>query len=684
MTDKILLPPKKTPPRKYLRPWKIIGLGIYVFSLIFYKMLPGFIVTIGHLCGTIVIINLLYFVARYLKDRFFWRVRNRLFGSFIFTGFIPLLILIGVIALSVYLLFGQLAGQYLDNALKENKRLISGITTEFIITITPADASLLKIKAPQIFLKHSDQFPQLAVRLLRRQPGGNIEEISKYDPQVILPEISPHPGDKWLDGTSHYEGFLYEGESLFLTSFQSFPESGLYIETTALLDISFINRLIREKSIYAVFYGNDAVKISLNGRSIAIIPPSQKDLKIDKKNKLLEQTDVVEARRKEDSRGMLYWMTTLRGKRYTSGENTFVGAVRFCIPRIVIADSLNPENFQNMMALGLLTILAFFSVLAVLISMFIGFIISRQITGSVHDMYQGILALQKGNLQFRMPVRRNDQLGLLAHSFNQMSASISHLLDEVGEKKKLERDLEIAREVQAALFPKQLPHPPGMALFGGCKPARTVSGDYYDFIVVDETHLFIIVGDISGKGIPAALLMANLQATMRNQLNSIKNNDPETIEKSLAEVMTKINQQVYLNSPPEKFITLFLSLYDAGARRLWYCNAAHPPPIVLNGHGPQSLDVTGMAVGMFPDVIYQSKFIDLTPGMLLAIFTDGATEAMNKDDEEFGNIRLGDALQEACARAPEEIWELAISRIDQWQGDLPQNDDITLIVSKIG
>jgi sigma-B regulation protein RsbU (phosphoserine phosphatase) len=318
------------------------------------------------------------------------------------------------------------------------------------------------------------------------------------------------------------------------------------------------------------------------------------------------------------------------------------------------------------------------------VSLVIGFVISRRITRSVHDMYQGTLALQKGDLQHRIPVRRKDQLGLLAYSFNQMSASISRLLEEVSEKKRLEQELEIAREVQATLFPKQLPHPRGMAIFGGCEPARVVSGDYYDFIVEDEARLDIVVADISGKGISAALLMANLQAAMRNQLLSIKHDSPEDIENSLAEVVTQLNQQIYLNSPAEKYATLFLSRYDAETRRLSYCNAGHLPPILLEGQGVQMLEPTGMVVGLFPNASYQAKSVEMSPGSTLAIFTDGVTEAVNGTDEEFGDERLLEALRGSRARTPEGIYKFVIEKIRAWQGDLPQHDDITLIIAKAG
>jgi serine phosphatase RsbU (regulator of sigma subunit) len=684
MPEQILLPPKETPRRKFWKLWKIIGLSIYIFVLLFHRIVPGPIVFFGHLYGLIVVAGMLFFIARHLKDRFFWRVRNRLIGSFVFTGFIPLLILIGIIFASGYLLFGQLAWQYFDNALKENKLLISDINDELNKRISPIDPLSLQKKAPLLFAKYSGQFPQLAARLVHKKTNGQLEEVSTYDPFHILPKLSPHPGDKWLAGASKYEGLLGEDDALFITSFQAASETdNFYIETTAPIDLAFAKRLFREKYIYAIFYGSDSIQVSNGSNNIAVTTPSREKLITQKKKDILERRDVVEKARQQDSRSKVYWLTTLRGKRYSSGKEDFVGAALFSIPKIIITDSLNPDNFQNMLTFGILFILGVVLLIAVIFCMIIGAIISRQIAGSVHDIHQGILALQKGNLQHRMPIRRNDQLGLLAHSFNQMSESISRLLVEVVEKKRLERDLEIAREVQSALFPKILPHPPGMSIFGGCKPAQTISGDYYDFIIEDETHLYIIVADISGKGIPAALLMANLQAAIHNHLHSLKNDDPDIVGKSLADAMMQLNHQVYLNSPAERYATLFISRYDTDTHRLWYCNAGHPSPLILDDQGAHWLDSTGTVIGLFPDAEYQTKCIDLIPGALLAIFSDGATEAVNSKNEEFGDQKILKALQEQSSHSPEEIWSFIISEIKEWQGDLPQNDDITLIVSKI-
>jgi sigma-B regulation protein RsbU (phosphoserine phosphatase) len=298
-------------------------------------------------------------------------------------------------------------------------------------------------------------------------------------------------------------------------------------------------------------------------------------------------------------------------------------------------------------------------------------------------MYQGMLALREGNLEHRIPVRRQDQLGLLAHSFNQMTSSITRFLEEMSEKKLLEQELEIAREVQATLFPKQLPRPRGLSLFGGCEPARTVSGDYYDFVVEDDTRLHIVVADISGKGISAALLMANLQAAMRNHLMAVKHGTEAENEARLAEVMGHLNRQIFQNSPSGKYATLFLGRYDAELRELCYCNAGHLPPILLHNGSVERLEAGGTVVGLFEQTLYEARTVRLKPGTVMALFTDGVTEAVNEQDEEYGEQRLIESLARLRDRPPELIYRQLSDDLRSWQGPLKQHDDITLIIGRV-
>ncbi len=690
MTEQILLPPEAAPRRKFWKPWKWIGLAVYAAALLFNRWLPGPVVAAAYIYGIAVIACLLFFLFRYLKDRFFWRVRNRLLASFLFVGVIPLVILAGVIALSGYILLGQLGGQYLNEAIRENGRRLSEINAELAGQIQQApSAGAFRAKAASVAAAHAARFPQLAARLLQRRPDGMLRAAAKHDPHGILRELSPHPGDAWRGKASAFEGVLTDDERILLVSLQPVHGlAGFYLESAVPVDRTMEDLLQREKSLYVTFVADDNLDIDVtdDGARVTIRDKAKAEARdAEAEKRVRERLEERAARRRLDPRSMVSWYVPVRSRTYASGdEETKAYAVFRVPPAAVLQAYFGQGGLQGGALLKVIYVLAVLFLCAELLSLLIGILISRRVTRSVHDMYRGILALQKGDLEHRIPVRRSDQLGLLAHSFNHMSASIGRLLDEVVEKKRLEQELEIAREVQATLFPKQLPQPPGMTIFGGCRAARTVSGDYYDFIVEDETRLNIVVGDISGKGISAALLMANLQAAMRSQLLARRQEDPAAVEQSLAEVMRQLNRQIYLNSPPEKYATLFLSRYDADARRLWYCNAGHPPPILMDAQGTRMLEPTGTVVGLLPDAVYQARCIELAPGALLAIFTDGVTEAMNGAEEEFGDRQLLDALEQSRMRAPEAIWGHVLGRVSAWQGGQPQHDDITLIVAKAG
>lgn len=683
--EKLIEPQKDAAGKRIWKRWKWIGLAVYAAVLLFGRWLPGPIVAAGYLYGFVVAANLLFHLFRYLKNRLFWRVRNRVIGAFVFAGVIPLLVLFGVAYLSGRVLFGQLAGRYLDSSLVEIERQLTEVNTELGARLSTAEfQAAWSDLAAHTLAEHASRFPRLAAHLLRKNTGGRFEIVSKWDPQQIEQAQSSYPGKEWLGGLPSFEGLVKEGSTALIVSLRPIPGSDrLYLAVSAPLDRFVAERLQREKSIYFALFdisGETSVVIA-NGSVRVTAKGANSVVNKEETENLME----METRRQRDPRRMVAWGVALKGKEYSTGKEERIGIAVLHVPlATVYQSSIGESDIAGPVLLKVIYFLAGAFVFTELVSWVIGFTISRRITRSVHDMYQGTLALQRGDLQHRIPERRKDQLGLLAHSFNQMSASITRLLEEVSEKKRLEQELEIAREVQATLFPKQLPHPRGMAVFGGCEPARVVSGDYYDFIVEDEARLDIVVADISGKGISAALLMANLQAAMRNQLLSIKHDSSEGIEKGLAEVMAHLNQQIYLNSPAEKYATLFLGRYDAETRGLYYCNAGHVPPILLNDQGTQVLEPTGMVVGLFPGASYEARSIELTPGTLLAIFTDGVTEAVNSDDEEFGDARLLEALKQSRSRTPEGVYRFVVERVHAWQGDLPQHDDVTLIVAKAG
>ncbi|MBV9677437.1 MAG: SpoIIE family protein phosphatase, partial [Acidobacteriaceae bacterium] len=218
---------------------------------------------------------------------------------------------------------------------------------------------------------------------------------------------------------------------------------------------------------------------------------------------------------------------------------------------------------------------------------------------------------------------------------------------EIAQRERLDRELEIAREVQQRLFPQTLPVVKGLEFAGYCRPALGVGGDYYDFIRLQDGCLGVAIGDVSGKGIAAALMMASLQASLRGQ----------TIKpcSTLAEMIQHVNHLVYEASAANRYATFFYAQYDPACRQLHYVNAGHNPPIVYrkNGKGAEilRLEEGGTVVGLFPEFPYQEAELKLEAGDLFVCFTDGISEAMDTKDDEFGEERLIETLRRCQARS---------------------------------
>src|SRR6266567_6670592 len=205
---------------------------------------------------------------------------------------------------------------------------------------------------------------------------------------------------------------------------------------------------------------------------------------------------------------------------------------------------------------------------------------------------------------------------------------------EMAQRERLNRELEIAREVQEHLFPQRLPPVPGLDYFGQCQPAREVGGDYYDFLELPDGRLGIAIGDVSGKGVGAALMMASLEASFRALASVVQ--DP-------ADLMGRVNRLVYQASSANRYATLFYAEYDPSTRRLTYVNAGHNPPIVLRncrgGCQVLRLETGGSVIGLLPQE-YQRGVFPHESGDLVVLFTDGVSESMNARDEEWGEESL--------------------------------------------
>lgn len=235
-------------------------------------------------------------------------------------------------------------------------------------------------------------------------------------------------------------------------------------------------------------------------------------------------------------------------------------------------------------------------------------------------------------------------------------------------------ELRIATQVQAGLLPNQWPHVASLDHAGLCLQARQVGGDYFDFLDFGHGRLGLVIGDVSGKGIGAALLMANLQAHIRSHYAR----HPD----DLAGLMSSVNRLFQQSTPAASYATLFFGVYDDRTRRLRFVNGGHPPPLVVRRDGHvQSLDATGYAVGMFEQWVGAVADVDLHMGDVLALYTDGVTEAVNEQGDEFGAARLADVLRSPGEDA-QTILARAASAVKQFSGGR-QDDDITMVIGKV-
>jgi sigma-B regulation protein RsbU (phosphoserine phosphatase) len=315
-----------------------------------------------------------------------------------------------------------------------------------------------------------------------------------------------------------------------------------------------------------------------------------------------------------------------------------------------------------------------------LVSLVVGVQLSRSITGAVHELYEGTQRVKEGDFSYRIPVRGSDQLAELTGSFNTMTQNLGRLIVVAKEKERLESELAIAREVQQQLFPKDVPYTKSLELKGVCSPARMVSGDYYDFMPVSDHALAFAIGDVAGKGISAALLMATIQSSMRAQLGSNNGSGPKQL--STAKLVATLNRQLYANTTPEKYATFYFALYEEGTHSLTYTNAGHLSPILVRGGEVQTLDSTGTVVGAFPIARYEERTVGLEHGDILVAYTDGIVEPENAYGEMFGEDRLKELVLKYAAADSSEIIAHTMDAVIQWTGSSELQDDMTMVVAR--
>jgi sigma-B regulation protein RsbU (phosphoserine phosphatase) len=637
--------------------------------------LGTWLISIAFICFVLIT----YAVLRWLRKKLMWRLRNRLIVTYVFIGVIPVLLLLSMGFVASKLLGGQFA-TFLATADVQHR----------IDSLDTANTALAHVLANRVKqganinsftgIPPTDRFPRRQVTVWYK--GSSLVLESSGSKNNAEPTALP-------PGGNDIRTIVQEHDKLYLRSSRSVPAGSgtLTVISSVPLDDVLLHEMTAQ--IGQVILSNrtkadagsddlsvsDAITLKAGTRP----PPTNWfDLGVD----FFAPISLIDWQTGEKSDAWLAVSTraSVLLDRLFANLGSNANAILVVLGLIALA-------------LGLIELLA----------LIIGVRLTRTMTRSVHGLYSATQHINRGDLSYRIQVRSRDQLAELEASFNSMSNSLQGLIAEQKEKQRIESELAIAHEVQEQLFPRQGAHVAGLEVHGVCRPARTVSGDYYDFLPLGGEKLGIAVGDISGKGISAALLMATIHSAVRvyemgrvparEQLVAAGGSAsapaydslplmPTGIIESPAAVLGLLNRHLFHSTQPEKYATMFFGVWNGHERSLTYSDAGHIPPFIVRQNGSiEQLTVGGTVVGLFDDILYDEATVKLAPGELFVAYSDGVTEPENEFGE-FGSARLMDLVRSGRQMSLARISEVVTTSVADWIGTAEQPDDVTLVLAR--
>jgi sigma-B regulation protein RsbU (phosphoserine phosphatase) len=626
----------------------ILALFASVITSGFLARITGHLILGGFLFALSIlgVLGLLaFFMIRPLARKLLWHVRDRLFVTYFLTGAVPVLLLLMLGSLGFNLLLNQTANYMLRAELSRHLEELQTFAERLALDVASGrgggTASMAHGEGAVI------------------RDGSRVSSIPKTSPITEFPAWSP----------PRFKGIIRNKAGIyFFAAHGTAAKSEHQVDVFAVetLDNKMLAQLLPAvASVRIIAGGNISFRMGSRGAG----PRTQVLL------------DSEEAAPGPQPRG--FWDADLETgspleiRSMETGNTDVDTAIIDSHPSAILARLFSTLGNDAFLPAIFMLILGAALLLVELIALLSIAQLTRTITRSVSELYLGTKRVEAGDFSHRIAIRSREQLSELAESFNRMTQRLAHLIVEVKEKEKLESELEIARQVQAQLFPKQVPKLATLEVTGACNPARVVSGDYYDFIPIDAHRIALIIGDISGKGISAALLMASVQSSLHAQL-AMNANGPV----STAELVGRLNRQLYENTPEEKYATFYCGIYDEQTSRLSYTNAGHLPPILLRGGKAMPLETSGTVVGMFPDSPYDEAVVELLPGDVFVAFTDGVTEPEDANEEQFGDKRLIELLIQNSTRPLDEIIRIVLAAVHNWTHDPANQDDITLLLAR--
>ncbi len=638
--------------RNALGKLEIATLSLLVLVPLLNTLMPGSVlVPIASMALFVVGIWCLFRWLRKGVRHAIWRLRNRLLLSYVFIAVVPVLLL-GVLGLlGAWAISGQVAVYLVTQEFQQDLEALRG----------SASAMLRSTADP------TGPPPARIVNFLAaRFPGIEILLTTGNKPILRVPDDSAltHPTDETVEITSAVlkDGLLFsgvhlhskEGQVTFLVPIRKKYLQSLIPNLGEITLVDFItNAVDGRRQMHLHEDTNGKVNEILSTRAIA---PAVNFFDF----QVLWGMPV----------GVYVWDQPKQEGKAVLGVHTRISQVF----RVIFSQK---ADWDQPWLINVFYAIAIAFLVVELIALAIGISITRTMTRAVHYLYESTQRVQAGDFSYRIPVKGNDQLANLGQSYNMMAENLDRLLKVAKEKERLQADLDIAKEVQEQLYPRSVPNVEGLQITALLNPAKSVSGDYYDYQKFNDHHCAIALGDVAGKGISAALLMANIQSALRAQIRTVQESGGEI---STTNVVSQLNKHLAANTTTEKYATFFFSVYNEKTGELVSTNAGHLPPILLRGNEVIRLDVNGMVVGVFPFAKYDASRITLEKGDILILYTDGITEPENEYDEMFGEDRLIEAVQRAANKPNEEILREVFDAVNQWTFAPDSADDMTMMI----
>jgi serine phosphatase RsbU (regulator of sigma subunit) len=451
------------------------------------------------------------------------------------------------------------------------------------------------------------------------------------------------------------------------------------------IDQPMMNRLAKNIQSDVSFIFSSSVRMTVAGKPLSLVEKEDgKPVEKLKGRYIAEKINPEDAQKSSASiwhRPLYFGMTDVDVVSIVDGK--FENRKTLLLSEITIASIWEElTSQQNPFSLVVMIVLLSLAVVMLIFEafmLFFGIRITTGFTSAVKALHRGTQRVIKGDLDIKIDIPNEDELGDLAASFNAMTLAVKKGREEAIMRAHLESELDTARKIQERLLPREMPHLSGFEIAGTSLPSMQVGGDYFDFLDLGKGRLGIAIGDVSGKGIPAALLMANLQASLHAQALKTE---------KVAEVVSRINNLLVRSTESNMFATFFYGLLDRNTSTFTSTNAGHNPPILLRTDGKiERLETGDLVLGFLPDQKYSQQTTPLKAGDVLVLYTDGITEARDpqpkkNEDKLFGEVRLIEVIEANASLSAREIQAAILQAVSTHTKNTPQGDDITLVVVK--